>query len=112
MAPVKIEPTIGRVVHYYHRDPAHDDPETEAPIIGPQTALLCGINEDGTINVCHFDDQGNARPATNILLIQDEDGEPDEETLSWCEWMPFQKGQAQKTEQLERDARGAGSNKS
>jgi hypothetical protein len=109
MAKVRIEPTVGRVVHYYHRDPAHDDPETEAQIIGPQAALLCGVNADGTINVAHFDEQGNCRPATNVLLLQDEDAEPDEETLNWAEWMPFQKGQAQKTEELEKAVRGSGS---
>lgn len=36
------------------------------------------------------------------ILLQDNDRAPKD--AAYCEWMPFQKGQAAKTEQLERQA--------
>jgi hypothetical protein len=45
-----------------------------------------------------FDAGGNLFPRTSVWLRQDDDPPP---TGMYCEWMPYQKGQAAKTEALE-----------
>lgn len=83
-----IEPTVGRVVLY--RDDTMAFGEWLAAIVvkvwGPRM-----------VNLAVFTDMGAVRSETSVTLRQ-----PEDETLGgrWCEWMPYQVGQAAKTEQV------------
>jgi hypothetical protein len=54
---------------------------------------------DRMVNLAVFDSNGVAHSKTSVPLLQDDDPKP--EHGFFCEWMPFQKGQAAKTEALE-----------
>lgn len=86
-----ISPTVGRVVLFR---PAGATRETE-----PYPALVARVWSDRMINVGGFDHNGDPFKATSVTLLQDDD-EPDA-GRAWAEWMPYQKGQAAKTEALE-----------
>lgn len=92
-----ITPTVGRVVWY------HDSPG--APELA---AIVCAVQEipKGEFIDAHFrlalavfDSRGMSRPRVNVRLVQD--GEEPPTGSEFAEWMPYQKGQAAKTEQLE-----------
>ena len=89
-----IQPTIGRVV-LVHRG-ASDQAEP---------ALVCYVWNDRLINVGGFDRNGAPFSLTSLRLLQDTDVPGDNE--SYAEWMPYQKGQAAKTEALEAQLKGA-----
>ena len=94
-----IRPTVGRVVWY--RPGKYDD---IARIDGaPLAAIVASVFGDDCVNLTVFDAMGVAHPRTSVTLVQD--GGPPVEALgdgaSYCEWMPYQKGQAAKTEALE-----------
>lgn len=94
-----IKPTPGRVVWY---TPAEDDPPpkfkgealsaTVARVIGDRLVNLMVVGADGLTYGRH-----------NVILVQDGDERP--KIGRYCEWMPYQKGQAAKTEQLKRGAK-------
>lgn len=85
-----ITPTVGRVVWFH----------PEANMDQPYAAIIAHIWSDRCVNLAYFDANGNSRSATSVPLVQDEDrfAGPD---AFYCEWMPYQKGQAAKTEQLQ-----------
>lgn len=85
-----IKPTIGRVVLVQKR-PASTDQNQAEP------ALITYVWSDTMINVGGFDHNGIPFSGTSITLVQD--GEAPEGC--YAEWMPYQKGQAAKTEALE-----------
>lgn len=99
----RIEPTIGRVVWYRHCAlPAHT-----AGVINkgePWTASVCYVHPDGKINVAGFDHTGQPFKGINVPLHQAGDEYPNQ---PYCEWMPYQKGQAAKTEAVESDLQAA-----
>lgn len=84
-----IKPTIGRVVI------ARISPDQETPY----PALVTYVWSDRLINVGGFDSNGRPFAATSIQLIQDDDAV--NSVGYYCEWMPYQKEQAKKTEELE-----------
>lgn len=86
-----IKPTIGRVVLYYGSG-------EYAAQCQPRPASICYVHSDTMINVGGFDKNGDPFKATSVTLIQDDDPRPD---YGHAEWMPYQKGQAAKTEALE-----------
>lgn len=85
-----IKPTIGRVVLFH--------PNKKSELVFP--AFVCEVHNDALINVGGFDNNGNAFGATSVPLLQDGDEAPD--FGAYAEWMPYQKGQAAKTEELEK----------
>lgn len=91
-----IAPTVGRILWYYPAKGeriAHDFPE-------PLAATVCAIQGNGTVNLCVFDADGVPHPRQSVVLIQD--GKyPANGAYPYCEWMPYQKGQAAKTEHAE-----------
>jgi hypothetical protein len=94
----RIEPTIGRVVWYRHCSL----PANCSGVLAkgePWTAQVVFVHPTGRINVAGFDHSGQYFKAINIPLVQDGDPYPGE---VYAEWMPYQKGQAAKTETLER----------
>jgi len=87
-----IVPTVGRVVWYRTHGGA---PE--------QAAIVCKVHGDRMVNLAVFDQDGHTHALTSVKLVQEGDPVPDD-SWGYCEWMPYQKGQAAKTEQLEKQA--------
>ena len=86
-----IEPTVGRIVHY-----RTDDREMPAQRNGdgqPLPAIIVHVNEDGTVNLCVFDQIGATHARTNVILKQPNDGVSEDE-FGYCQWMDYQLGQA------------------
>ncbi|HEY8838531.1 MAG TPA: hypothetical protein VIO16_12840 [Dehalococcoidia bacterium] len=82
-----IEPTVGRLVHYFFAGDAVE-----------HAALVVGIHNERSINLAVFNNDGSLYPALEVQLLQDDDAKPEGPHAAW---MPFQKGQATKTEQTE-----------
>lgn len=87
-----IIPTVGRIVWYRAGDARPETP--------PLAAIVAYVWSSRMVNLAVFDAEGGHFPKTSVRLIQDGDspagwGEPT------CSWMPYQKGQAAKTEALE-----------
>lgn len=83
-----ISPTIGRMVWYW---PTQQENEQ------PFAASVAFVHSDRMINVGGFNHNGEHFAQTSVQLIQD-----DEPPVGpHCRWMPYQKGQAAKTEALE-----------
>lgn len=90
-----IKPTVGRVV-WFHQFGA------DSPI---QAAIVCKVISDTQVNLVTFTEYGVAIGAMNVRLLQP--GEAPEENVSYCEWMPYQLGQAARTEAAEAAAHGS-----
>jgi hypothetical protein len=85
-----IKPTVGRVVWYWLG--AHT-PQRE-----PLAAMVAAVITDSIVNLSVIDAEGNQFGAKGVPLVQDGEKPP---AMAYCEWMPYQKGQAAKTEALE-----------
>lgn len=102
-----ILPTPGRIVWFFPVAPdtgrvrRHD---AEAPL----AAMIVAVKSDTSVNLVVFDAEGIPNGFPNVTLLQDEEGK-DAPALdnkgnpltSFAMWMPYQKGQASKTEALE-----------
>lgn len=88
-----IKPTVGRIV-WVHRNHSLDKAQ-------PEAALIVGVNSDTSINVHGWNKFGGTFVLLDLLLRQDEMGF-DIPPWPYAEWMPYQKGQAAKTEELEK----------
>jgi len=86
-----IKPTIGRVVWFH---PAGSTEQEQ-----PFTALICHVWSDTCVNLAIFDYNGIPSNQTSVFLYQ---GEGEKPSSQYAEWMPYQQGQAAKTEQLEK----------
>ena len=65
----------------------------------PLAAMVAGVHGDRMVNLIVFDANGHLFPVTSRTLLQDDDvGNKDG---GFCQWMPYQKGQAAKAEALE-----------
>lgn len=95
-----ISPTIGRVVLYW--PPA---PNGRAPNSQPWPALICRVWGDRCVNIAGFNDGGTPFSMSSCPLLQDDDVPFG--NSAYAEWMPYQKGQAAKTEALQAQIGGA-----
>jgi hypothetical protein len=86
-----IEPTPGRVVWFHPLASAN-------PHGRPHAALVAFVQDPRKVNLAVFDENGAPYSATSVPLLQDDDARP--EGVAYAEWMPFQKGQATKTEDV------------
>ena len=88
-----ITPTIGRVVWYW---PTMQDMAEGMVGGGNQAvpALVCHVWTDTMVNLSIMDANGVQFPKQSVDLIQP--GSPIREERGYCEWMPYQIGQAQK----------------
>lgn len=93
-----IKPTIGRVVMVQRRPGSTDITQAEP-------ALISYVWSDTLINVGGFDHNGVPFGYKSLKLLQDDEEAP--EYCCYAEWMPYQKGQAAKTEALEAAAKVA-----
>lgn len=89
-----IRPTIGRVVWFH--------PSGSNPASQPNAALIAYVHSDTMVNLAAFDANGVPSSHTSVPLYQ---GGPEEERPAsyYAEWMPYQQGQAAKTEALEKE---------
>jgi hypothetical protein len=99
-----ITPTVGRVVWVFRPNDTNDPKQ-------PEAALIAYVWGDRLINVAGFDHSGQPFALTSLPLVQPDEPKPEG---NYAAWMPFQKGQAAKTEALEaekqaqRDVTGQG----
>lgn len=80
-----ITPTIGRVVWF--REGGSDQAAQ------PQAALVTYVHSDTMVNLAVFDPNGFNYSKTSVTLVQEGHPVP---PWAYCEWMPYQKGQAAK----------------
>lgn len=87
-----IKPTVGRVLWYYPRGGA------EGP---PLAAIVACVWSDTCVNLAIFNASGTpmSDPPTSVLLVQE--GNPRPTGGNFCEWMPFQVGQAKRHAELD-----------
>lgn len=83
-----IKPTIGRVL-WLHRKNSLDPNQ-------PEPVLVCSVHDDTRVNVAGFNSIGAPIAVQHCYLVQDDAPPPMDEP--WCEWMPYQIGQAKKEE--------------
>lgn len=89
-----IVPTVGRIVWYHpqKRGMGVGDPGPD-PDGQPLAAMIAHVWSDTCVNLTVSDVNGNTYGRTSVLLVQDDAPVPDQ---FYCEWMPYQKGQAKK----------------
>lgn len=89
-----IKPTVGRVVWYH---PGDDDPP---PLFRGEAlaAIVTRVHGDREVNLTVFRADGITYGRHNIRLRQEGDAPWPK---PFCEWMPYQLGQAKKTEAAE-----------
>jgi hypothetical protein len=84
-----ITPTIGRKV-WYRPNPL--DSVARNSLTQPMDATIVYVWHDRCVNLVVHDHAGNTHLRPSTLLMQgDESYDP---VQSYCEWMPFQQGQA------------------
>lgn len=100
-----ITPTVGRVVWFH---PSINTGEAGFAYHGggqPLAAIIAHVQGDRMVNLTVFDSNGVPHGRTSVRLLQgDEPHTPP--NGYYCEWMPYQKGQAAKTEALEQKLAG------
>lgn len=108
-----ITPTVGRVV-WFHPNVDLNDPEATRSFLShhPSFALaetcegrIAAVNEDGTVNLAVLDRTGVSHPMQDVLLVQED--QDTQEGTPFCEWMPYQKGQAAKNDTTVSDLESA-----
>jgi hypothetical protein len=83
-----ITPTVGRVVWYH--------PLPRSTII--HAALIVHVHNQRLVNLAAFGSNGIGYGVTSVTLLQDDDPAPE---FHHASWMPYQVGQAAKTEAAE-----------
>lgn len=91
-----ISPTIGRVVWVVR-------PSETTDIKQAEVGLVTYVWHDHMINVAGFDHNGLPFVLNSLALVQDDEPKPEG---NFACWMPYQKGQATKTESLEGKLKG------
>lgn len=90
-----IKPTIGRVVWFWKDGTGLQQQ--------PEAGIVCYVHSDALVNLVVFNSNGQPQSRTSVRLLQDGDARP---AGYFAEWMPYQKGQAAKTEELEKQLKG------
>jgi hypothetical protein len=93
-----ISPTPGRVVWYHPSASSADCNFVPAGVGIPLAAHIACVLSDTRVNLMVIDAHGAPHSRTSVLLVQE--GCPAPNDGNYCEWMPYQKGQAAKTEAL------------
>jgi hypothetical protein len=94
-----IKPTVGRIVWFHHNAGIVGFDDRDVPL----AAIVTHVHSDTMVNLCVFGPNGDSYPKTSVRLEQ-EDGET--HTGMYCRWMPYQKVQTEKTQQLAAMAAG------
>jgi hypothetical protein len=93
-----ITPTVGRIVWYRAKLLESSHPK-ESP---EQAAIVVRVHGDRLVNLAVFGHSGHVVPMMWVPLVQDGDEAPIDR--GYCHWMPYQLGQAAKTEAAEKSA--------
>ena len=93
-----ITPTIGRVVWYHPTAAERIAGQPNDQVLAAHVTYVWG---DRMVNLMAITPNGAPFGVTSVTLVQDGDERPVER---FCEWMPYQKGQAAKVEALEKAA--------
>jgi hypothetical protein len=80
-----IKPTVGRVVWFW--------PKMQARTEQPLAAIVASVHSDTMVNLGVFDGYSIPVSHTSVFLFQGEGLRPES---AFCEWMPYQIGQAAK----------------
>jgi hypothetical protein len=94
-----IKPSVGRVVLYYPH--GKTDKETGSQ---PYAASVAYVHSDRLINIGYINHNGEHGHETSVALLQP--GDPTPDVGRFCEWMPYQIGQAAKSEELQAKLNG------
>jgi len=90
-----ITPTVGRVVWFT----PHPEQDNRFDKTQPLAAIVAYVWHDRMVNLTVVEQDGISHAATSVYLVQ-----PDE-TAPWraafCTWMPYQVGQAERTQRAE-----------
>jgi hypothetical protein len=89
-----IKPTVGRVVWFYSRSDGATVPTALA-------AVVAYVHNDRKVNLMVIAEDGIPYGLTHVDLLQD--GDTPQQSV-WCAWMPYQLGQAARTEAAEKAA--------
>ena len=90
----KILPTVGRVVWFTPSRLTGDYGFTHIDSRKPLAAIVSHVFNDALVNLSVFDSNGTPFSRTSVPLVQA--GEAKSENGYFCEWMPYQVGQAAK----------------
>lgn len=94
---MEIKPTVGRVLLFV---PRAGDPLFHEGRLEELASQVCYVHENGSVNLVVFDREGTPHPRQSVFLLQpDEDTIPQDSTC-YAHWMPYQKGQAAKNDEL------------
>jgi hypothetical protein len=88
-----IQPTVGRVVWFRANETDKIKLDSEQPL----AAIVAYVHGDRMVNLTVFDPNGVPHSRTSVTLKQESD-----DILpgsSYCEWMPYQLGQAAKAQE-------------
>lgn len=98
-----IKPTVGRVVWF---TPLLSD-DRRWDVKQPLAAIVSYVWGDRMVNLAVFGPEGTQSGQTSVPLLQDDDAKP--EAGRFASWMPYQVGQAARTEAAEAKASGGAS---
>lgn len=90
-----IKPTIGRVVWFWASIADRQDNRQ------PYAAIIAHVHTDFNVNLMVINTIGNAEGYTSVPLFQGEQHGAIPDRGPFCEWMPFQKGQAPASSAIE-----------
>lgn len=99
MTTTTIKPTVGRIVWYYPAVNCAESGFASNSGDQPLAAIIARVWHDRMVNLTVFDANGVPHARTSVPLLQDLE---DSGTSAFCTWMPYQKGQAAKTEAAEK----------
>lgn len=91
-----IKPTVGRVV-WYVPDPTDEFLKSDQVC----AAIIAYVHAPDLVNLMVIGPGGDTYCRERVDLLQDG------ASCAYCTWMPYQKGQAAKTEELEKQVAGA-----
>lgn len=101
-----ITPTVGRVVYF---TPASTSPLIRDYKSGVCAALVTAVHNDNCVNLAVFDANGQHYARCSVCHVSTLTADDDVKKYDTWDWMPYQKGQAAKTEQLEAKLTSVGS---
>lgn len=95
-----IKPTVGRVVWFHNQGIMKGIADHGSQ--QPMAATVAYVFSDRMVNLSVVDHAGVQFAHTSVPLVQDDESPPAGQV--YCEWMPYQKGQASSTQRAELEA--------
>lgn len=86
-----IKPSVGRIVWYHPSTFGGENLARHSE--QPLAAIVAFVWNDRMVNLTVVDHNGKTSARTSVPLVQDDEPPP---LGAYCEWMPYQKGQAAK----------------